>query len=563
MKKLLLIIFSFLSCVNIAFTQNVAFSKKGSLNIVEKVVPPILKVVGSPEFRDATGNLAIDALESSYIVLKVKNQGFGDAYGLKAKMRVEGSDNGISYKTPSVSTIKVGEIRDVIFPITSNMYTVDGKVRFYVSIDEPNDFGVPEILINVETRKFLEPFVKLGDYYISGDNGGSLKKLSDFYLNMSIQNLNQGVAENVKINIEVPDGVFVLDGEQLMSISKLQAGESLPINLKLIVNNKYSSDVIPIKVNINEKFGKFAESANITLKLNDEMKMASVDVKGINDRKNVDIKLASLHSDVDKNIPASLKRYDNKFAIIIGNEDYSSHQYNLKSEANVAYAINDASVFKDYCASAMGIKDDNIFYLTNATSAVMSREIEKVIKLVKLRADRFNDTELIFYYAGHGFPDMDTREAFLIPVDVNASNFKDGYKLSSLYEDLASSNASKITVFMDACFSGGARNHGLIADRGIAISTKNKPLTGNLVVFSATTSEQSALPYNAKKHGMFTYFLLKKLQLSDAECTFDELAEYLKDNVQEYSLRVLNKEQTPMVNYSINVKNQWREWKLK
>ena len=29
------------------------------------------------------------------------------------------------------------------------------------------------------------------------------------------------------------------------------------------------------------------------------------------------------------------------------------------------------------------------------------------------------DGELIFYYAGHGFPDEQTKEPYLIPVDVN------------------------------------------------------------------------------------------------------------------------------------------------
>jgi hypothetical protein len=35
---------------------------------------------------------------------------------------------------------------------------------------------------------------------------------------------------------------------------------------------------------------------------------------------------------------------------------------------------------------------------------------------------------------------------------------------------------------------------------------------GNMVVFSAAQGDETAYPNNDEKHGMFTYFLLKKLQ---------------------------------------------------
>ncbi len=39
-------------------------------------------------------------------------------------------------------------------------------------------------------------------------------------------------------------------------------------------------------------------------------------------------------------------------------------------------------------------------------------------------------------------------------------------------------------------------------------------IRGNMVVFSASSAEQSALPFANEKHGMFTYYLLKKFQES-------------------------------------------------
>ena len=81
-----------------------------------------------------------------------------------------------------------------------------------------------------------------------------------------------------------------------------------------------------------------------------------------------------------------------------------------------------------------------------------------------------------------------------------------------------------MTVFLDACFSGGGREAGLIASRGIKVTPKKDGLTGNIVVFSATSADQTAMSYKEKHHGMFTYFLLKKLQESNGVCTYKELS---------------------------------------
>jgi len=43
-------------------------------------------------------------------------------------------------------------------------------------------------------------------------------------------------------------------------------------------------------------------------------------------------------------IPVNSK-VDNRYALIIGNEDYKSYQTTLSSEQNVDYAVNDATVF--------------------------------------------------------------------------------------------------------------------------------------------------------------------------------------------------------------------------
>ena len=81
--------------------------------------------------------------------------------------------------------------------------------------------------------------------------------------------------------------------------------------------------------------------------------------------------------------------------------------------------------------------------------------------------------------------------------------------LQELYQKLGSLKAKKVTVFLDACFTGGGRVSGLMASRGVKVKPKEGSLSGNLVVFSASSEEQSSLPFNDEQHGIFTYHLLK------------------------------------------------------
>ena len=136
------------------------------------------------------------------------------------------------------------------------------------------------------------------------------------------------------------------------------------------------------------------------------------------------------------------------------------------------------------------------------------------------------------------------------------------YKLDDLYQKLANTNASKIIIFLDACFTGGGRSSGLVASRGVGIKPKEGELRGNIVVFSASSGKQSALPYHKEGHGMFTYYLLKKLQESKGKVSMGELDDYIHDKVSIQSLKTNEKEQDPTVNASSKVINDWRNWKF-
>ena len=101
-----------------------------------------------------------------------------------------------------------------------------------------------------------------------------------------------------------------------------------------------------------------------------------------------------------------------------------------------------------------------------------------------------------------------------------------------------------------------------MAARSVKQRPKEETATGNMVVFTASSGEQSSLPYDKELHGMFTYFLLKKMQETKGSLTYRELADYLKSNVSLESLRVNGKEQDPEVIISSSVYDIWDKWHI-
>lgn len=138
------------------------------------------------------------------------------------------------------------------------------------------------------------------------------------------------------------------------------------------------------------------------------------------------------------------------------------------------------------------------------------------------------------------------------------------YPLNKLYDELGSLNAEFVVAFIDACFSGSLRGDGMLASaRGIRLRPRDLQATGNLVVLSAASGEQSALPYDEKGHGIFTYYLLDKLNSTRGDVNIGELSDYITTELARQSVVVNRKLQTPTVKHSPALVNDWRTMKTK
>ena len=256
---------------------------------------------------------------------------------------------------------------------------------------------------------------------------------------------------------------------------------------------------------------------------------------------------------IDQNIPVVTNNNDRTFAVIIGNENY-------KEVAKVPHALNDAKVFAAYCEKTLGLPRKNIKQYADATFGTLLSAMENIQSIAKA----YNgDINVIFYYAGHGIPNEGSNEAYLLPVDANGRNTAACYPIDKLYGELKALGANQVTVFLDACFSGAQRGNGMLASaRGVAIKAKQAAPQGNMVVFSAASADETAYPYDEKGHGLFTYYLLKKLNETKGNVTLGELGSYICEKVAQEAVVTNGKSQTPTVLSSVNIMDSWKELKL-
>lgn len=119
-------------------------------------------------------------------------------------------------------------------------------------------------------------------------------------------------------------------------------------------------------------------------------------------------------------------------------------------------------------------------------------------------------------------PSESTQRACLLPTDASPKIERLWIPLNEVYSELSSIESESVTVFLDACFSGRKRGNdeAMMASRSAAMKVMDEPLKGNMVVFSAVSNEETALSFEEKKHGMFTYFLLNQLNKSRGNISY-------------------------------------------
>ena len=542
-------------------------SKISQLNEVK--YPPIISI------SDISFSQSIlNAGESAQLIITLKNTGLGDAK--EVTINLNGGVFGLVYrrstKVPVIT--KNGGTQTVEIPFKAGIDVPTSDAIISIEINEPTfKVKIPGKQLSFRVTELRKPELILAQFAVienlSAYPNNQIDINEQIEVKCAIQNVGQGLAEDVIINISNDQlGVMVLgySGNSNILVRKdpvirsIESGKFEIIKCCFFVNSEFTEKNLTFTISVQEKYGKFGykitKSVDINKYLEEEGFIRTI-ASNTQPKQNSKVLIEDIPEfqiDVDINIPENVKTQNDMFALIIGNENYSS-------EINVQFARNDAQVFSKYATKTLGIPEKNIRFIQDATYGQMVSKIDWIINVIEAYNGK---AKVLLYYAGHGMPDSETKNAYLLPADGISTNKNTAISTQELYKRLTESPSKSVTVIIDACFSGAIRGDGMLAEsRSVVIKPKEETFNGNIVVFSATTGEETAHPYMEKQHGLFTYYFLKKLQESKGGINYKELFEYVKLNVNKQSIVTNNKPQHPQIKFSLESQDSWGGWKFK
>lgn len=531
-----------------------AFAASGSMKLSVLPAPPFLSLTVG--FSEDSGNKALDAEESGKITLTIKNSGEGDAYDVTAQLRPEKKFSGLNIPSSiDIGTISSGQTVTKEIELNTSDMLEAGLYKLNINLTEGNGFNPKPTGIAFNTRQYKAPKLVIADMTVlDSSRNGMIEPMENTEIKVRIQNTGQGDAFGVNASVTLGNNVFLGgDRKSSFSFSSIPSGQYKDISFIVYTNSMIADgEKIPVNIAITEKKGRYGAYAPLKLAMHNPDVNGGFMTVQADEEKSAPISLASgLSVGVDTKIPSGLTkagRYD--VAVVIGNSRYSN-------APNVDYALNDARVIKQYLIKTFGFDEGNIIYTENASLANFNQIFgnERSPKGKLSNYIKPNVSNVFVYYAGHGAPDLDTTEAYFVPVDADPHYLSSsGYKLQTFYSNLDKMQAKKLTVVIDACFSGDSASGMLFRNISPALVKVKKqyikPQTASLLTSSGFSEVSSWYP--EMKHSMFTYWFLKGLQ-GDADLdnnkkvTLAEMKKYLADNVT-YEARKLNGiEQNPVV----------------
>ena len=200
-------------------------------------------------------------------------------------------------------------------------------------------------------------------------------------------------------------------------------------------------------------------------------------------------------------------------ALIIGNKEYEH-----RDVPEVSFAHRDAQAFRRYVIEVLGFDEGNIIDLRDATrrelfDALGTRRDAR--SLLWSYLDPEEGSEVVVYYSGHGVAGLQDERGYLLPVDADPSEAEaDGYPIDLLYRNVGGlAEARSVRVYLDACFSGGSHEGGLIPNASPVFVEASVPegLGEKVMSLAAASGEQVASWDEGAGHGLFTHHLLDAL----------------------------------------------------
>src|SRR5262249_14357205 len=131
-------------------------------------------------------------------------------------------------------------------------------------------------------------------------------------------------------------------------------------------------------------------------------------------------------------------------AVLIGISDYDSPDV-----PKMDFAVRDAQAVSRVLIDTLGYPTQNVLLPTkkDASSSRLKQLVQRQLKNLVVEGQ----WDVFFYYSGHGAPNANTKDAYLLPWDYefgDEPNSVNAYAIEDLYADLAALKAKSVTVML-------------------------------------------------------------------------------------------------------------------
>lgn len=496
------------------------------------ILPPVLSA--SVSFSESSGNDVLEAGEEGTLEIIIMNTGKASAYGVGVVL--EGEFIGLSFPTKhSIGEIPPGESEKVSIPLKADMRINDGQALLTCTFSELNYFWPNPVRVAFNTRAFLPPMLTVSDVSLVEDSLADNEITPGEVVTVLVQIMNEGkgLAENVSASIRLGNSNMFLAGskQSKFDLGQIESMESADFLFQIFANKR--ADSLAVYVNLTERYGKYGQN-NFRIDLPFKKPLAGGSV-------------IYSTTDIERDIPTARDQRSNAVALIIANRNYTNPDV-----PDVSFAARDGEFMKRYITSALGYREGNVFYYQDASQGQMRIALRRLQNLARDNSDVF------FYYVGHGAPDPESKQGYFVPTDADPNYISSsGISLEEFYRELSKTPGKSITVVLDACFSGGSDQGPLIRNvSGPGIEVVDPALTDpRMTVFTSSTDTEVSSWFPEKKHSLYTYYFLKGLQGAadadkDRSLTVAELQAYLVREVPYEARRLNNRRQTPTATFS-------------
>ncbi len=517
--------------------------------VARAALPP--KLNAQVGLEEPVGDGAVHGGVGGTLVLTVANKGTTPAIGVVARVSFLGDSTGLGVP----ATVRIGDLdarqtEVVRVPLTADRKLRPGRASLQVIVEDQNRFDAPPARLAFELRAHEPVRLKIDQVGVTTATGESIPRRGEqIDLKVLIKNPGGLPARGVTAELQRRHADLLAAGKERVEVGDIPAGGWKIAHFSLFVRNSYDGPAtLPLAVRLRESRAEANQDATITVALGQSApEVVEFAAATARPAATAAPEAPELIVDVDQPLKRSAKPDRDAVALVIGIERYGTQV------PAVSFAQRDAQAVQRYMRDVLGVEEENILTLLNegATKAGMQVAVERKLKNL-ITPGKSN---VYVFYAGHGAPDPSTKSAYLVPFDGDPNYpVESCYPASRLYESLGTLGAKNVTVMLDACFTGqdgrGKEPQLLVAGtRPLLIQALAPTVPAGVTVFAAAGPSQLSSAYPEKRHGLFTYFLLKALRGEDLPAdglTVRKLHGYIEDQVTRRARR-MGREQSPQL----------------